>query len=317
MISVNEIALDIVEDMMDYEEELRIESVRLENKATVIDCGVNVAGGYEAGVMFTKVCMGGFCDVSITMNRIEEFMLPFISVYTDQPPISCLGSQKAGWKISVGDYFAMGSGPARALALKPKETYEQIEYEDDSEYAIIALESNRLPDEDVMDYIAGECDVEPEDVYAIVAPTASIVGSVQISGRIVETAVYKLTELGYNPKKIISASGSCPIAPVMGDDVRAMGVTNDSIIYYGSAYLVLAEFSDLFRKVPSSESSDYGKPFYEIYRDAGYDFYNIDKNLFAPAQVTFNTIEDGGVHVFGKLNAEVLINSYQTGEFRV
>jgi len=315
MISVNEMALDIVEDMMDYEEELRIESIRLENKAIVIDCGVNVRGGYEAGVMFTKACMGGFCDISITMDRIEEFMLPFINVYTDQPTISCLGSQKAGWEIRVGDYFAIGSGPARALALKPKETYEQIEYEDDSDYAVIALESNKLPNEDVIEYIASECDVEAGDVYAIVAPTASITGSVQISGRIVETAIYRITELGYDPKKIISGSGCCPIAPIMSDDVKAMGVTNDSIIYYGSAYLVLAEYDDIFRKTPSSESKDYGKPFYEIYRDAGYNFYGIDKNLFAPAQVTFN-IEDGGVYVFGRLNPEVLLRSYQIEEFR-
>ncbi|HID43059.1 MAG TPA: methenyltetrahydromethanopterin cyclohydrolase [Archaeoglobaceae archaeon] len=315
MISVNEIALDIVEDMMDYEEELRIESYRLDNKATVIDCGVDVKGGYEAGVMFTKVCMGGFCDINITMNSIEDKMMPFITVYTDQPSISCLGSQKAGWKIEVDNYSAIGSGPARALALKPKETYEQIEYEDDSEYAIIALESNKLPNEDVIDYIAGECDVEPRDVYAIVAPTASISGSVQISGRIVETAVYKMAELGYDPKKIISAIGSCPIAPVMSDNLKAMGVTNDSIIYYGSAYVVVPDYDDIFRNVPSSESEDYGKPFYEIFKDAGYDFYSIDKNLFAPAQITFNTVEEGKTYVFGKLNSDVLIKSYQMERF--
>jgi len=82
----------------------------------------------------------------------------------------------------------MGSGPARALALKPKETYEALDYEDDAEFAIITLESDRLPDEKVIDYIARECDVESEDVYALVAPTSSIVGSIQISARVVEVA---------------------------------------------------------------------------------------------------------------------------------
>ena len=44
-----------------------------------------------------------------------------------------------------------------------------------------------------MEFIAKECDVDVEDTYAVVAPTASLVGSVQISGRIVETAIYKMS----------------------------------------------------------------------------------------------------------------------------
>ncbi|MEM0022722.1 MAG: methenyltetrahydromethanopterin cyclohydrolase, partial [Archaeoglobaceae archaeon] len=65
MLSVNEIALEIVETMLDYEEELRIQSKKLENDATVVDCGVNVPGSYEAGILYTQVCMGGLADVNI------------------------------------------------------------------------------------------------------------------------------------------------------------------------------------------------------------------------------------------------------------
>ncbi len=70
-----------------------------------------------------------------------------------------------------------GLGPARALALKPKHTYEVIEYEDDSDFAVIALESSTLPNEKIMDYIASECGVESSCVVAVVAPTNSLVGS--------------------------------------------------------------------------------------------------------------------------------------------
>ncbi len=311
MISVNEMALDIVEDMVDYEEELRIEASRLNNGATVIDCGVNVPGGYEAGIMFTRACMGGYSEVDVTMNYIGDKFLPFITQYTDQPAISCLGSQKAGWQIKVGDYFAMGSGPARALALKPKKTYEQIEYEDDADYAVIALESDKLPGEEVIDYIAKECEVAPERVYALVAPTASIAGSVQISGRIIETALFRLAELGYNPLSVIGATGICPIAPVMGDDLKAMGATNDSMIYYGSVNLTVSEYSESFAQIPSEQSKDYGKPFLEIFTDANYDFYSIDASLFAPAQAVINHIGEGKTYSFGKMNPDVLLKSYR------
>lgn len=311
MVSVNELTLEIVEEMLDYEEELKIESKRLENGATIIDCGVNVDGSYEAGKLYTLVCMGGLAQVNIGVEEINGIPFAFIYEYTDSPAIACLGSQKAGWQIKVDKYFAMGSGPARALALKPKKTYEAIDYEDDAEYAIIALESNQLPNENVIDYIAMECDVSPENVYALVAPTASIVGSVQISGRIVETAIYKMTEIGYDPKKIVVGIGKCPIAPVLENDLKAMGATNDSMMYYGSVYLIVKEYDEKLKNVPSCTSRDYGKPFYEIFKEANYDFYKIDPNLFAPALIAVNDLSTGKTYVHGKLNAEVLLRSYQ------
>jgi methenyltetrahydromethanopterin cyclohydrolase len=312
LLSVNERALDIAEEMMDFEEELKVESLRLENGANVIDCGVNVTGSYEAGLMFTDICMGGLNTSSISVHKIGDIPLSFIDITTDHPAIACLGSQKAGWQISVGDYFAMGSGPARALALKPKKTYERIGYQDDSDYAIIALESNKLPDEKVMEFIAEACNVDVENTVALVAPTASIVGSVQVSGRVVETGVYKLNELGYDTTKIVCGSGTAPIAPVVKNDTKAMGSTNDSVIYYGSVNLTVKGFEEeVFKKVPSINSSDYGKPFFKTFKDAGYDFYKIDVNIFAPAEITVNDLETGKTYHTGRLNGEVILESYE------
>ncbi|MCZ7402483.1 MAG: methenyltetrahydromethanopterin cyclohydrolase, partial [Candidatus Methanoperedens sp.] len=166
MVSVNEKAMEIVEDMMDWSDELKVRALELKNGGKVIDCGINVDGGYEAGLMFTEICMGGFGACSMSVHKVGEIPLAFVDVTTDHPAISCLGAQKAGWRISVDKYFAMGSGPARALALKPKKTFERIKYEDDYDHAIIALESNQLPDEKVIGVIAEACHVEPENVVA-------------------------------------------------------------------------------------------------------------------------------------------------------
>lgn len=311
MLSVNDKAMEIAEEMMDWSEELKVKTIELKNGSKVIDCGVNVDGGYEAGLMFTDVCMGGFGTSSISMHKVNEIPLAFIDITTDHPAISCLGAQKAGWRVSVDKYSAMGSGPARALALKPKKTYERIKYEDDSQYAVIALESNKLPDEKVIKVIAKACHVEPKEVVALVAPIKSIVGSMQVSGRVVETAIFKLNELGYDTTKTISGTGNAPIAPVLKDDLKAMGVTNDSIIYYGSVFLTVRGFDeDKFKQVPSSASKDYGKPFYEIFRDAGYDFFRIDANVFAPAEITVNDLETGKTYHTGHLNEKAILESY-------
>lgn len=311
MLSVNEKGLEIAEEIMEWSDELKVKTTELSNGARVIDCGVNVDGGYEAGLMFTDICMGGFGLSSITVRKVNDVPLAFVDITTDHPAMACLGAQKAGWRVNVDKYFAMGSGPARALALKPRATYEKIGYEDDFDYSVIALESNQLPDEKVLEYIAEASHVEPENVIALVAPTASIVGSVQVSGRVVETAIFKLNELGYDTTKIVSGTGTAPIAPVVNDDLKAMGCTNDSVIYYGSVFLTVKGINEaLFKQVPSSTSKDYGKPFYKTFKDAGYDFFKIDANVFAPAEITVNDIETGKTFHSGHLNGEVILESF-------
>ncbi|HIP25192.1 MAG TPA: methenyltetrahydromethanopterin cyclohydrolase [Archaeoglobus profundus] len=307
MLSVNELALDVVEDMLDYEEELNIRSKRLYNGATIIDCGVNVKGGYDAGIMFVQVCMGGLAGVNIEIEEVNGIPLPFIWVYTDHPALACLGCQKAEWKIELNGFKAIASGPARALALKSKKTFELIDYEDDTDYAVIALESNQLPNAEVMEYIAKECGVDVKETYAVVAPTRSLVGSMQVSARVIEVALYRMVQLGYDPKLVRNAFGKAPIAPVMEDDLKAMGATNDSIVYYGSVILTVDKYEEILENLPSEKSELYGKFFAEIFKG---DLHDVDPAIFAPAKVVINDVSTGKTYVYGKLNAEILLKSY-------
>jgi methenyltetrahydromethanopterin cyclohydrolase len=312
MLSVNELALEIFDNLADLAEEFNCAYHELDNGARIVDCGVSVRGGYAAGRAFTEICMGGLGEVNFRNGEIQGIPMPFIDVNTDFPSISCLGAQKAGWTVKVGNYFAMGSGPARALSLKPKHTFEVIEYEDDYDCAVICLESDHLPNADVMNKIAEECHVDVANVCAVVAPTASMVGSIQVSGRCVETAIYKLNELGFDTKKIISAMGSAPIPPVKKDATKAMGTTNDATIYYGRISLTMKapEIKDYLEKIPSNKSKGYGKPFYEIFKEAKFDFYQIDTSLFSPAEVTINELTEGVVYHVGAVNPEVVLKSF-------
>ena len=310
VLSVNEISMGIVEDMLDYTEELKIEAFELDNGSTVIDCGVNVDGGYEAGEMFTEICMGGLGSVNLVVQSIKTTPLVFINVITDHPVVSTLAAQKAGWSIKTGDYSAMGSGPARALSRQPKKTYESIGYRDDYDFGVLALESDKLPDVNVTEYIAEACSIEPSKLTVLNAPTSSIVGTVQVAGRIVEVAVYKAAELGYDTLKILSAAGCCPVAPVTKNSLKAMGMTNDGIIYYGRVVFTVKEYDDIFEKIPSETSASYGRPFYETFKAANYDFYKIDKYIFAPAQLMVKDIGTDKTFKGGSLNESVLAQSF-------
>lgn len=310
-ISVNKHAMRIVKEILSRRDELQVRVEKRPKGATIIDAGVNALGGYEAGLMAVKLCMAGLCKVSLSSRTYDDFDLPTINVATDQPPISALASQFAGWDIKTGDYFGMGSGPARALALKPKDIYAEIEYRDKADVAIIVLESDKLPPDDAISYVASECGVRPSKVYAFVTPTNSVAGAVQISGRIAEIGIYKLRRLGLDPKKITHAFGSAPIPTIHPKSAEAMGRTNDALYYGGETYYTV-DFEDdqrlreIVAKAPSSTAAEYGKPFYEIFKAAGFDFYKIDPNLFAPAAVSVNNTRTGQTFRSGRINADVL-----------
>jgi methenyltetrahydromethanopterin cyclohydrolase len=213
----------------------------------------------------------------------------------------------------------MGSGPARALGLKPKELYEEIGYKDDSEFAVLVMESSEIPNEEVVEYIAKHCSVDPENVYIAVAPTASIAGCVQISARIVETGIHKLESIGYDINTIKSGFGVAPIAPVVGDDTKCMGSTNDCIIYCGETYYTVdygdvEKLEELVKKAPSTTSRDFGKPFYTTFKEAEFDFFKVDAGMFAPAKITVNDVKSKKSFTSGRINPGILLESFGVKE---
>lgn len=316
--SVNKEALTLVKRLLEKSLEYGLKIEEAPNGATILDAGIEAMGGYRAGSIITEICLGGLGKASFTTIQYGDLTLPCTLVQTDHPAIATLGSQFAGWRIKVGEYFAMGSGPGRALALEPRNLYEALGYRDSSDVAILVLETERKPSEDVLDYIAKKCGVSSKGLYVILTPTSSLAGSFQISGRIVETGVHKMVQLGFEPKRILSGWGYAPIAPIHPKFPRALGRTNDAILYGGvTGFTVDAEddgaLKDLVERVPSSASKDYGSPFYEIFKAAGFDFYKIDPNIFAPAAIAVNNVRTGSVYRAGRVNVEMLKRSMGLG----
>jgi len=314
MESVNEKAVKLVQKLIDEKKDFKVEVYEGAGGSIIIDAGVKVDGSISAGLIITEICMGGLGKAKLTHQSFGKIVLPAVFVETDYPAISTLAAQYAGWRIKVGDYFAMGSGPARALSLKPKEIYERINYKDEAKHAVIVLESDKLPTTEALNYIAEKCKVELKNLYVIVTPTSSLAGSTQISGRIVETGIHKLNELGFDPKMILHGSGYAPIAPIHPESMKAMGRTNDAL-YYGGVTFYIVSFDDeeklkkIVKQTPSSTAKDYGRPFYKILKDANFDFYQIDPNLFAPAKVIINNIKSGFTYTAGEVNEKVLLET--------
>ncbi len=321
MISVNRAAAALVEQMAAQADVLGITVSRLPGGARLLDCGVAAPGGLQAGKYLAEVCMGGlgqvtFLPLAFGADEGPAFWLPGLGVAVDQPAIGCMAAQYAGWAIKRGKYFAMGSGPARALAVVEK-LYDKLGYRDQADSAVIVLESRQLPTDEVAAYIADKCGVPVAALTLLIAPTASLAGGIQISARVVETGLHKLVELGFDVRQVLSGYGAAPIAPVDKDDMHAIGRTNDCVLYGGRVFYTVraddAELADLIDRIPSSASRDYGQPFYRLFKQYGGDFYAIDPLLFSPAQVTINNVASGRSFTAGRLNAGVLSASLLGG----
>jgi methenyltetrahydromethanopterin cyclohydrolase len=300
MISVNERALEIVQQMMADAEALGLAVTRLPNGTTLVDAGVKVSGSLEAGRLFAEVCLGGLAKDRFCELAFGDTGLPGVTVSVSHPPVACMAAQYAGWALNArtkkDEFFAMGSGPARALRGE-EPIFEQLAYRDQAKVAVLALEARKLPLEEATAKIAGKCDVAPDHLYLLIAPTASLVGSVQVSARIVETGLHKMLEIGFDIGTVLSGFGTCPLAPIAKDDLRAIGRTNDAVLYGGRAWYTV-ETSDtqieaVLERLPSSASRDYGTSFYDLFQRYDGDFYRIDPLLFSPAEIYINNVASG------------------------
>ncbi len=293
---------------------LGVSASTLENGARLIDCGIAAPGGLEAGRLLAEVCMGGAGQVGFTSLDLDGLRLPGVQVRTDHPALACLASQYAGWAIKPEGYFAMGSGPLRAIARVETELFEKLGYaEPASGPGVLVLEARTAPNAAVASYVAGKAGLAPDRLSFLIAPTASPACGVQICARVVETALHKMLELGFNVRNILTGFGTAPLAPIAKNDTRAIGRTNDCVLYGGVVHLTVRaeddELQALAPRIPSSASSDYGTPFYDLFQRYGGDFYKVDPHLFSPAQVFLTNLKSGRTFEAGAVNAAVLRQS--------
>lgn len=312
MLELNELAWRRAEELAANAERLTVVVSTTASGTRVIDCGVKAAGGLEAGRRLAEICLADCGRVQFE-SAGGEIGGAAVTIETDQAVVACLAAQYAGWQITGEKFFAMGSGPMRAAALR-EPLFNELGVSDKAKRVVGVLETSKSPPDAVCQQIAAQCGVEPANLTLLVARTASIAGSVQIVARSVETALHKLHAIGYDVKKVASGFGSAPLPPIAADDLAAIGRTNDAILYGGQVTLWLRdgdeELERIGPKIPSSASADFGEPFAEVFERFGRDFYKIDPLLFSPAMVTLVNLETGTAHRFGELRPDVLRRSF-------
>ena len=144
-LSLNERAAELADRLAADADALRVAVETLPGGTRLIDCGSAVPGGLEAGRRFAEITMGGLGSVAFDAGRARR---PLRSPGSRSSPtiraLACLGAQYAGWQIKRDDYFAMASGPGRAL-IRAEDLYDDLDVDERASDAVLCLETRDEP----------------------------------------------------------------------------------------------------------------------------------------------------------------------------
>jgi methenyltetrahydromethanopterin cyclohydrolase len=312
-ISINALTTPLVEALIADAAALNLGILQHATGATIVDGGIEAAGGHEAGRRIAEICMGGLGQVKLIQDAPFKNWSLGVHAQSDSPVLSCLGSQYAGWALSHEKFFSLGSGPARAIAQR-EELYKELNYSDKAEKSVLVLETEKIPPAEIIEKVARDTQITPENLTFILTPTKNPAGTTQIVARVLEVAIHKVHTIHFPLEHIVSGFGTAPLPPTSPDFLVGMGRTNDAILFGGAVELNVKGTDEAAEKLaqdlPSCASKDYGRLFGDIFKAVNMDFYKIDPLLFSPAKVTINNIDTGNRFNGGALNEALIEQSF-------
>ena len=307
MESLNRAAVELVDEAIDFADELGIVVHHLENDAVVLDFGVEAPGGLEAGLLLAEIGTGGLASVDTRLEPVAGGVRPRVELSTDHPALCLFGAQPSMWPLDEVGFDGRGGGPAQL----PRGSAEAagVPYEEDFDLMVLTVEGASLPGAGVARHVAEETGAPTSGVYLVAAPLASLAGSVAMAARAAEVALLRLTHLGVEATAVRSITADAPVAPVAGDERTAVARTNDALAFGGRAHVVAeAAPTDPSQLVFGATSPD--GPFADIMAAADWDLDAVDRGAFAPAQVTLDVL-GGDTHLVGGVDEDALAASFQ------
>jgi methenyltetrahydromethanopterin cyclohydrolase len=314
-LSVNSRSAGLVQALLHDAQALGLVVTQDDSGVCLVDAGITARGSIDAGLRIAEICMGGYGQVTL-QHRASGAWPTWLQVHSAQPVLACLASQYAGWSLAASKektggkkFFALGSGPARALAAK-EPLFAELGYQDQAHCGVLVMEVDRPPPAVVVQKILRDCGLQADQLSLILTPTTSAAGTTQVVARVLEVALHKAHQLGFDLGHIVHGLASAPLPAASPNSAVAMGRSNDAILYGGQVHLSVRGSDDaartLAQQLPSRNAKDFGRGFADIFKDADYDFYKIDPALFAPAEVWVSNLDSGHTWHGGTLHMALL-----------
>ena len=292
----NLMALELVDEAIDFADELNVGVRHLENEAAVLDFGLGHRGGVEAGLLLVEVATGGLATVQARLGTVDGAALTHVELSTDHPRRSLLACQSPGWALDVDGVSGRGSGPAQlsredgesgAFVEPDAVDHDELGFED-ADFAILVVESPRQPREELVETVATEAGVPTSGVFVLVAPAASVAGSVANAALTAERAVTAFADTGHDARLVRSVTAAAPVAPLARSEADARIRSAAAIGHGGRVHLVVEEDVDRPERLVLGEAS-----------------IEEGEDLPAPAQVTLDVV-GGPTRVVGGVDESSL-----------
>lgn len=312
--SANREGLRIIRDAISRADEFGIKVWQADCGATLLDMGLTCPGSWKAAQAFVDASCGGLARSTFGTMMIGGYCVPTIEVWVDNPVVAVVAVQAGCWELGAGEFAEIGSGPARAAALADR--WSASGYVDRAEEVVVFLQTRRIPSDELCRFVAEACHVTPNNVYVVFAPTASLVGMVQVASRTVEQAMVKLWYHGFDIHTVRHSFGTAPVAPLSLDEGEAMGRANDCLLYGGTTVLYAdapdEAIESVVRKLPMNVNAGelWGLPFKEIFARFNYNWFAVPDTVDSPARVTIHSLRSGRVFDCGEINWDVLARSF-------
>ena len=107
-----------------------------------------------------------------------------------------------------------------------------------------------------------------------------------------------------------------PVAPLVKDEVEAMGRANDAL-FYGATTILYADAPDeVIAPIVEGFCFDvnsgefWGTPFVSIFRHFHCNWFEVPDLVDSPAKLIINSLQSGHSFVGGQINLQVLSRSY-------
>lgn len=314
--SVNEAAARIIErEVLPKAARLNIDVYTLKNGAVVLDMGVRAKGGFRAGKYFAEIGMGGLGRLTYGMIRLENYLVPGLRVFTENPAVCEMASYVAATKVSWKGSVQVISGPVRSIC--GSDAFARaVDYRDpEPRKAVAGVQTTEMPDEELAEAITSACGISPNRLYIMAARTGCMAGAVQVCARNVEQALPTVYDRGFSMNQILEGNATTPLVSVVDDEAVAYGRVNDCLIYGQETNLTVRcrdeEILEMLEDIPFSKNTEiYGTPFQELFARCENNWAYVPRDWDAPCKINFFNAVTGNSYTTGKMGNRPLENAF-------
>lgn len=232
MESLNHVAVELVDEAIDYAAELNVNVTHVENDATIIDCGVGIDGGIEAGMLFTEIQTGGLGRIHSRLDSISGVPWTCIEFACDHPE-RLIAVQRPAQVLDHDGFTGVISGPVQLLLGE-----EVRSVEEEFDFTVVTCYSDELPTAATARRIAEMTGTPQSGVFFVVCSFDSLSSRVSLAASMSCDVLSAVRTRGIEASDMLGITTRAPIPPNLST-TPVVVTANDAIRHGGTGQVMV------------------------------------------------------------------------------